>query len=191
MTFSIETISERLSSHLWKDAAEDGRAKAAVAMILRQGESGVELLYIRRALHEKDPWSGNIAFPGGKAMPGETLQQAAVRETAEEIGLDLTFSRYLGRLPEVVGQYLPVRVSCFVYWLELTNPVFELSDEVQGVFWADLDDIVSAEKRIYTTVNFGGEAFETPAISLMWSGAPVLWGLTYRLTCQFLEICEL
>jgi 8-oxo-dGTP pyrophosphatase MutT (NUDIX family) len=75
-------------------------------MILRQGERGLELLFIQRALFPNDPWSGNIAFPGGKAKPGEALKQAAEREAAEEVGLDLAETVYLGRLPEVTGSTL-------------------------------------------------------------------------------------
>lgn len=191
MTFLLDKISIQLDRHLKAEVPDDGRTKAAVAMILRQGDKGVELLYIQRAHHENDPWSGNIAFPGGKANPDESLRAAAERETAEEIGLDLAEALYLGRMPEVVGSYLPVRVSCFVYWLPGPVGSLQLSGEVQEVFWANLDDIVSAEKQIITTVNFGGEAFETPAIELLWPGAPVLWGLTYRLTLQFIELCQL
>ncbi len=189
MTFSIDKISLLLDRHNTADLPEDGRSKAAVAMVLRQGECGAELLFIQRAKHEQDPWSGNIAFPGGKAMPGEDLKQAAERETSEEIGLDLAEALYLGRMPEVVGSYLPVRVTCFVYWLPGPPGRLELNEEVFDVFWAGLDDIVAAESQILSTVNFGGEAFETPAICLLWPGAPVLWGLTYRLTKQFIDIC--
>lgn len=191
MTFSIDKISVLLDRHNTVEIPEDGRSKAAVAMVLRQGECGVELLFIQRAQHENDPWSGNIAFPGGKAMAGEGLRQAAERETAEEIGLDLAEALYLGRMPEVVGSYLPVRVTCFVYWLPGPPGRLELNEEVFDVFWAGLDDIIAAESRTLSTVNFGGEAFETPAINLLWPGAPVLWGLTYRLTTQFIDICLL
>jgi 8-oxo-dGTP pyrophosphatase MutT (NUDIX family) len=70
--------------------AEAVSARAAVALILREGTNGLELLFIRRADHPQDPWSGQMAFPGGRAEPGEEdLKATAVRETAEEIGVDL------------------------------------------------------------------------------------------------------
>ena len=51
-------------------AAEVGR-RAAVALVLRDGPSGIELLFIRRADHPEDPWSGQMAFPGGRSeLPG-------------------------------------------------------------------------------------------------------------------------
>src|SRR5512147_1099599 len=67
----------------------EGRV-AAVAAVLRQGTDGVELLFIRRAKRRGDPWSGHMAWPGGKREAGDAgLVACAVRETREEVGLDL------------------------------------------------------------------------------------------------------
>ena len=49
-----------------------------------------EVLYIRRSLNPTDRWSGDLAFPGGKANPGENDRETCERETMEEVGLDLT-----------------------------------------------------------------------------------------------------
>lgn len=195
MTFSLETISTLLDRHHRRHSdrmekkKHEGKTRAAVAMILRQGERGLELLFIQRALFPNDPWSGNIAFPGGKAKPGEALKQAAEREAAEEVGLDLAETVYLGRLPEVTGSTLPVSVSCFVYWLPGSSVLLTPNQEVYDTYWADLEELTDPNRRVVTTVNFGGEAMEMPAIMLAWPGAPVLWGLTYRLATQFVNIC--
>ncbi|HYN43940.1 MAG TPA: NUDIX domain-containing protein, partial [Thermoanaerobaculia bacterium] len=56
--------------------------KAAVAVILRDGDGGVELLFIRRAEHPRDPWSGQMGLPGGRVDPGDASPlAAALRET--------------------------------------------------------------------------------------------------------------
>src|ERR687886_382936 len=70
---------------------EEPLRRAAVALILRAGEQGViELLMIKRAAFEGDPWSGHIALPGGRQEPGDaSLQDTAIRETWEETGIDL------------------------------------------------------------------------------------------------------
>jgi len=65
--------------------------RAAVACLLRIGSRGaLELLFIKRAAHPSDPWSGDVAFPGGRLNAGESELQAARREVLEEIGVDLT-----------------------------------------------------------------------------------------------------
>ncbi|HXB54963.1 MAG TPA: CoA pyrophosphatase, partial [Vicinamibacteria bacterium] len=50
--------------------AEPAASRAAVALILREAARGLELLFIRRAEHDGDPWSGQVGFPGGRAEPG-------------------------------------------------------------------------------------------------------------------------
>ena len=96
-------IEAALSARPSARVAEAVAARAAVALILREGARGLEILFIRRAEHPHDPWSGQMAFPGGRAEPGEEdLRATAVRETAEEIGVDLeTAAQCLGILDEV------------------------------------------------------------------------------------------
>lgn len=164
---------------------------AAVALVLREGEAGAEVLFIERARHESDPWSGDLGFPGGKveAADGEP-RRAAERETFEEIGLDLQEARYLGRLDDIAGAHLPVAVSCFVYATEQPGP-YTLSAEIADAFWVPLQLVSDPDRHRMMTVFFRGERFQRPAIDLRGPGGTVLWGITYRLVCQFLQILGL
>ncbi|MFA7061124.1 MAG: CoA pyrophosphatase [Pedobacter sp.] len=188
MVLSFDSISSRLAGQRLEEPPVDSGIPAAVAMILRQCPGDLEILFIERAAHESDPWSGNLAFPGGKVEQGEEPRQAAERETYEEIGLDLGTARYLGRLSDIAGANLPVRVSCFVYGVHGTEIVPVLSDEVGDLFWIGLDDLLAAERHITATVSFADKELEVPAIRLPQPGKPMLWGLTYRLMMDFLEI---
>ena len=79
---------------LHRDAAlaEQNHA-AAVALVLRQAPA-LELLLIKRSSSEDDPWSGQMALPGGRRDPADAgLQHTAIRETHEEVGLDLRAHR--------------------------------------------------------------------------------------------------
>ena len=70
---------------------------AAVAIALRDGDDGLEALFIHRAVRVGDTWSGQIAFPGGRREPGDAdLLATAIRETLEEIGVDLSGAERLG-----------------------------------------------------------------------------------------------
>ena len=61
----------------------------------------IQILFIKRAERVGDPWSGNVAFPGGKLDNGETDFDCVVRETREEIGVNLNEGfLYLGQLPD-------------------------------------------------------------------------------------------
>lgn len=165
------------------------RKPAAVALILRQGGAGMELFFIQRAHHPNDPWSGNIGFPGGGVEEQDaSLRHTAERETLEEVGLDLRCASCLGRLSDIVGHNLPVRVSCYVYGLHShQTPVF--SAEVQDAFWIGMKQLFADEFQVIEQVCFDGRCFEVPAIRIH-PEKPVLWGITYRLVSQFRQILE-
>lgn len=184
-------VAERLGSHIHQKQYTTGRrTRASVAMILRELPGDLEILFIERASDLRDPWSGHLAFPGGKVEQGENAKQAAERETREEIGLALETEHYLGRMSDIVGANLPVRVSCFAYAVVSTgiNPV--VNREVREVFWTRLSDLRDPERHRIATVGFSGRSLEVPAIILPHADKPVLWGITYRLVMQFLEIIE-
>ena len=177
-----------LAAHSPAEIPAAGLTPAAVALILREGERGLEVLFIERASRDGDPWSGDLGFPGGKIEPGDAgPRDAAERETREELGLDLAASRYLGRLADIAGAHVPIRVSCFVYGLA-GNPSLMPGGEVRDVFWVPLEDLRDPGRHDTATVRFGGETFQRPAILLPAEGKPVLWGITYRLIMQFLAV---
>jgi len=186
---TLGDIAELLGSHIHQEQHVEGRpTRAAVAMIMRELPGDLEMLFIERASVERDPWSGHLAFPGGKVEQGEQARQAAERETREEIGICLESERYLGRVPDIVGANLPVRVSCFAYAAVTTKVAPVVSPEVQDVFWVRLSDIRDPQRHQTARVGFSDRTLEVPAIILPQPGKPVLWGITYRLVMQFLEI---
>lgn len=81
--------------------ASEGGAAAAVLVPVVLHDSGPALLLTLRA-ETLSSHAGQVAFPGGRIEPGENPEQAALREAAEEIGLDPRLPRILGRLPEHV-----------------------------------------------------------------------------------------
>ena len=185
---TYDDIREILTAHRPSPLTADFRTRAAVALILRAPESGLEVLFIERAAHAGDPWSGDLGFPGGKVEAGDSNERlAAERETREEIGLDLGEARYLGRLAEIAGAHLPVKISCFVYGLVKPAPL-RIGDEVRRAFWMPLDSLCDPARRIEATVRFGGATMVRPAIQILEPGQTVLWGITYRLVIQWLDI---
>lgn len=159
------------------------RSRAAVAIILKDGTDGLEALFIRRAEHPRDPWSGQVAFPGGRSEPGDAdLAATARRETLEEIGLDLERSaELLGALDEVraMARLRPMDLTImpFVFRLREAVPAV-LSPEVTSLHWLPLRALldpaaVSTMEYVYesTTLRF-------PSLDV---GGLVIWGLTYRM----------
>jgi 8-oxo-dGTP pyrophosphatase MutT (NUDIX family) len=114
---STQTITQQLAQHQ-PVLSNTGDSHAAVALILDSAAptGDPEIVFIERARVLSDPWSGHIAFPGGRCEPDDQLpQDTAVRETEEEIGIDLSAARLLGRLDDLTGRRSHhLVVSCFV-----------------------------------------------------------------------------
>src|SRR5262245_6335151 len=78
-----------------------GSGFAAVAAVL---DRNLDLLLLRRAESERDPWSGHLSFPGGRVEPEDDGPLAgAVRETAEEVGLALKPGSLVGQLDDLAA----------------------------------------------------------------------------------------
>jgi len=165
-----------------------GRKQAAVAMLLQPGDDGLEMLFIERASDPRDPWSGNLAFPGGRIDPQDAdARAAAERETREEIGFDLATADCLGRLDDIRGAYLPVQVACFVYLLPRPQPP-SLNDEVASLFWFPCSELLSPQRHGTFTLQWGDRPRSVRGIDLLGPGRPILWGITYRMVVQFLVL---
>lgn len=166
------------------------RPHAAVAMLLSDEGAGPEALFILRAPHDHDPWSGNIGFPGGRVNAGEhDPRLTAERESREELALDLGACEYLGRLDDLYGLALPILVSCFVY-VARRRPALTPNHEVAGTFWFPLRELGCPERHRIETFSWRGELTTQPVADLLGSGEPLLWGITYRLLRNFFEILE-
>jgi 8-oxo-dGTP pyrophosphatase MutT (NUDIX family) len=185
---AIDDIEKLLKDRRPHLMPRDNRTPTAVALILRDSPSGAQILFIERAHHERDPWSGNLGFPGGKVEEQDRdARRAAERETLEETGLNLAGNRYLGRLSDIAGAYLPVLISCFVYCLEVPATV-TASGEVRSIFWVPFESLLDPAHHRTTWVRFSGKDLETPALMIPDREDTPLWGITYRLIMQFLAI---
>ena len=185
---NLEKITRQMAGHRPILIPAGNGIRASVALILRGTERGPEGLFILRAHRVGDPWSGNVGLPGGRVEPVDrSLKETAQRESREEVGLELSGSLHLGRLSDISGAHRPVHVACFVY-LVTDEPPLLLSDEVTEAFWVPLDELRRPERRITAQIQFCQETITTPAIVLPPPDKPYLWGITYRLVSEFLEI---
>jgi len=187
----LDQIKTRLAAHRPQPLATETRRQAAVAMLLHPGEQSPEVLLIRRAEHEGDPWSGDLGFPGGGLEAEDrNAREAAERETWEELSLTLAPRHYLGHCAELAGAYLPVQISCFAYLLD-ERPEFVLSDEVTDTFWVPLTTLLDPRRNRRLNFEYRGQTRQHPIIDLAeWSERP-LWGITYRLLQQFFALLDL
>jgi 8-oxo-dGTP pyrophosphatase MutT (NUDIX family) len=183
--YPLELIRARLSDHR-PTLAEPGPEvrQAAVAIILREeSKVGPEVLLIRRADKVGDPWSGQMAFPGGHRDAGDIdLRAAAVRETHEEVGVDLRHARYLGHLHHQAaaprGRNLRMIIAPHIF--ELEAPVAPSPNhEVAEVVWTPLGALASGSLHTAEQFAIGGTPSWFNGYRL--PGGHFVWGLTYRM----------
>lgn len=158
-------------------------ARSAVAIIYRYREEQCELLLIKRAQRSGDPWSGHMAFPGGLVQPDDSsASDAAIRETREEIGIDLyNCARFSKRLSDLVTRrhhrLLPMVVSPFLFLL--TRPVhFTPNHEVAEVVWVPLDYLKNPANRETMIWRVGPLKLR---LSCYRYQGHLIWGLTYMM----------
>ncbi len=180
---------DRLSGqpeHGSESEPRDGYTEAAVALILR-ASAELEILLIKRAESERDPWSGHVALPGGRRDPEDAnLTRTAVRETAEETGVELSSSGWsLGRLGRGVPSHPtlpPIIITPYVFGVPETIEANANSEEVDQVLWVALPVLFDPKTRGTTNIVLPGGPADFPCY---WVDGHAIWGLTFRILSEF------
>ena len=154
-------------------------ADAAVALLLRFEDRTLKALVVKRVTNISDPWSGDMALPGGKrTQEDQSLLQTVVRETDEETGINLlgSYSRLLGTLCVFTSTRRPdLEVLPFVGVLE-KPPLITLNNELESYVWIDVNDLAQSQGEAEI------EGRKVPAFVVR---QHVIWGLTFRILDSF------
>lgn len=183
----IHIIIEKLAAY--RPATEASlrvKRPASVALVLRPGEKGLEALFIRRAEHDDDPWSGHMALPGGSKEENDaSVEDTARREAWEEVGLELSVDQQIGRLSDITGgrlEWFDMALSAFVYYVE-EHPILTLCDtEVAETVWIPLQFLMDPKNVSEFLWEMDPEKRLFPAFHF---GPYTIWGLTYRIIAEF------
>ena len=184
---TIARLHQRLSNHdpVRRDSA--ARIQAAVAIVLVPGaDQKLEVLFIKRAEVDGDPWSGQMAFPGGRRDDGDaTLMATAQRETLEETGVELSDSMVVGVLDDLVPMtpvLPPIVVRPFVFALP-ERPEVTPSAEVALHVWTPLEELPQSAGQ--TEIRLRGVERSMPAFLV---GPHVVWGMTHRILKSLFDL---
>jgi 8-oxo-dGTP pyrophosphatase MutT (NUDIX family) len=188
---TLEQARQAMAGHTRRTVPVEGvMKKAAVAAVLREAAE-LEVLLIRRAEHERDPWSGHMAFPGGRVDQGDpTPLAAAKRETREEVALDLdAHGRLLGELSHVPavahGRKLPMVIVPFVFEVGEVPAFAPDPTEVQETLWIPVSYFLDAANRESMTRTFAGVPLKLPCYH--YEGR-LIWGLTLKMLDELLDL---
>ena len=187
----VARLARRLAARSGRQLEAEGAARyAAIALVLRLGAAGEpELLMIKRAEFEQDPWSGHIACPGGRMDPTDRdLEHTAIRETWEETGVDIAaHGQTLGTLDDISPRtpaLPPLVIRPFVAVVE-SDVTLIASLEVAEAFWVPLSAIreTTSWVRAMVRIRNVGEREE----DVFRHGDYTVWGLTHRALVQFVD----
>ncbi len=189
----LQLIESKLSSHRpGKKLLRPLMKRSAVALILQVRDGELHILMIKRAEREGDPWSGHMAFPGGRKDPGDANGFAcALRETEEEVGLQLLpEDNCIGRLSEINAMSrvrgLGMAVTPFVFRLN-REVTFNPNHEVAEVVWVPLEFLLEPENRQEMEWEFRG--MKIPLACYFYEGRRI-WGLSLNMLDELLSLVE-
>lgn len=186
----IARLAAALRDQPGREVQREGAERlAAVLLVLRLAELGEpELLMIKRAEAERDPWSGHVACPGGRMEPADqSLEQTAIRETWEETGIDVARDgEILGTLDDVAPRtpVLPPLIVRPYVAVVRSDVTIVPSPEVAAAFWVPLPALRERASWGTGLVRVLDREEERPTFR---HGDYTVWGLTERVLRQFLE----
>jgi 8-oxo-dGTP pyrophosphatase MutT (NUDIX family) len=188
---SEHDLRERMRAHRPRPVATGPATRlASVAVVLRCA-ADAEVLLIRRAEHPRDPWSGHMAFPGGRQEDGDAdLVDTAVRETREEVGVDLRrHAELLGRLDAIQAtsqaRALDLMIVPHVFLLRTRVDLAPDPGEVDEALWVPLTPMLTGAADTARPYCYQGEVMQLPGWRV---GAHVVWGLTYRMLQALFQV---
>lgn len=170
-------------SHMLRPVTEEQNATAAVVILLTLVDDDIRILFVKRVENLQDPWSGQMALPGGKReAEDKSLKETVMRETAEETGVNLGCFQFLGVLEAVKSAPRPeMKILPFVVLCDFEPSVVLNEKELEAFVWISLEELVHNKGTV--TFWFG----EFPAYIV---GDNVIWGLTYRILEQVVHTFE-
>ena len=160
--------------------------KAAVLLLIYPKPDALHLVLIRRAdtvLHHKD----QIGLPGGQLKDAENLEQAALRETWEEIGIPADRIKIIGSLTPLYISPSNFCVYPFVGTME-TSPSFKPDPtEVAGIIEIPLAYLKDPANSRTETWTIDSRPVVVPFIEF---GAHKIWGATAMVLAEFLQVIQ-
>jgi 8-oxo-dGTP pyrophosphatase MutT (NUDIX family) len=178
-----QTAITKLSKTLNQNPNQWQGARAAVVAVLRLVDGDAQVLLVKRAERAGDPWSGQIALPGGKRDPKDAdLKETAVREVMEETGINvLDGTCFLGSMQRVISTQKPDMTILPFVVLQQNEQKITLNQELTGYFWVSLQDLKNCKGTfIYNTRQCPSFILENYAV----------WGITYTIVDNLITLLD-
>ncbi|MBN1145401.1 MAG: CoA pyrophosphatase [Bacteroidales bacterium] len=160
---------------------------SGVLLLLYPAEKTVHTLFIKRAEYE-GIHSGQVSLPGGmyKTSDGNT-KFTALREAAEETGIQPNGVRIIGNLTTLHIPVSHVDVFPYVGTMPLRPDFRHDPREVQYIIETSLEHLMDPGTCKSEIMNIAGVDTRVPYYDIQ---GHHVWGATAMIVCEFLEVCR-
>ena len=180
----LDSIKQKLKQINLIDATKYKKAGVLILLLKKSEEEGYQLLFTKRSAH-LNTHSGEVSFPGGKWEESDaSLYETALRESKEEINLNLENVTKLGSLNFLLSRH-KIEVNPFVGYLEKSQD-FKGNFEIDEIFTVPVSFLMNHKNIIYKEFNRKDLKVYIP--SWVYNGNRI-WGLTAMIAADFLNIC--
>jgi len=162
--------------------------QAAVSIIISPEQ---EILFIKRSHNPKDPWSGHMAFPGGKKDHSDhDIIHTSRREIYEEVGISLNHQdHYCGSLSFYPVTYKQkdtgLAISPHIYLLPKKVELALDQTEVEDAYWISTDYLIDKQNRVLKEFSIQEKLIKRESIPYR---GEFIWGITFEILNNFFQI---
>ena len=180
----LDSIKQKLEQINLTDPTKYKKAGVLILLIKDNDDEEYKILFTKRSEQLKTH-SGEVSFPGGKWEEGDSnLYQTALRESNEEINLDMKNVTKLGPLNFLLSRH-KIEVNPFVGYLNQSQD-FKGNFEIDEIFTVPISFLMNEENIEYKEFNRKDLKVYIP--SWVYNGNRI-WGLTAMIAADFLNIC--
>lgn len=169
----------------WPEGLDSSRIRHAAGLLLVSFRDDRAYVVLTVRADTLDRHSGQVSMPGGVVEPGESFEQAALREAEEEIGLSRDSSRVLGQLTPIDIPVSGFRLHPVVAAADAWPALHAADGEVARILEAAIDQLMDPARILWRSATQGSRSFEFPAFS---EGDVEIWGATAMVLAEFLTL---
>jgi len=128
---------------------------------------------------------GQVSLPGGVVEPGESFEQAALREAHEEVGLPIEPVRVLGALTPLDIPVSGFRLYPIVAAVDVHPRLVPADAEVAHILEVGVDELLDPATLVSTSRERDGIRYQVPGFHV---GGREIWGATAMVLAEFLAL---
>ncbi len=160
--------------------------QASVAIILFKKDGNLFFLLTKRTSNVEHH-KGQISLPGGAIDSGEAPKDASLRESSEEIGIDILSLSLVGNLSTLYTPVSHFNIHAYIWFSDQYPKISMNQNEVEEVFEISINELLAEEVLSTTKISKAGMTIDVPAFHF---SSCVCWGATAMIISELKDILK-